>query len=120
MNSKTFNGLLKPMQARGKYGPRHFHKKPLEFPIPRFNSNDYQHNDLVKQGLLAAESVRKIIPSLNEAYSGKIIMPQHVSKIRSQISEVIKNQLELIDEIVVDIFSTTGSSSINDIIKEHK
>ncbi|MFP3216638.1 MAG: hypothetical protein RXP99_05010, partial [Vulcanisaeta sp.] len=57
LNSSILNELVKPMQTKGAYGPRDFHKKPLEFPIPRYESNNQVHRRLSELGKEAREAV---------------------------------------------------------------
>jgi hypothetical protein len=50
LNAPTMDRLLKPLQARGLWGPRHFHKKVFEVQIYQFDSKDSKHRQLAELG----------------------------------------------------------------------
>jgi len=50
LNAPIIDQKLKPMQARGQWGPRHIHKKVLELPIPQFDPQDAIHQRLAELG----------------------------------------------------------------------
>jgi hypothetical protein len=129
LNSNILNDLVKPMQARGGFGERHFHKKPLEFPIPRYDPNNPIHRRLSELGREAREVVCK---ELNKAlqdlgYSSvvngyysymygsssggqvKPLAPNQVGRLRDHIREnVIRDILAEIDQLVVQLLSTSN------------
>jgi hypothetical protein len=48
LNSETINTIIKPLQPRGLYGPRAIHRRPLLFPIPRFDGDREEHARLAE------------------------------------------------------------------------
>ena len=48
LNSETINTIMKPLQPRGLYGPRAIHRRPLLFPIPRFDGDREEHARLAE------------------------------------------------------------------------
>jgi len=86
LNSKVIDDKIKPMQTRGLWGARDIHRRPLMFPIPRFELKNMQH---VKLSELSEKCSNKI-PKLLEK-----LMIKDIGKIRSSI----RNKLTEIDEI---------------------
>jgi hypothetical protein len=78
LNSSILNELVKPMQTKGAYGPRDFHKKPLEFPIPRYDFNNPVHRRLSELGKEAREAVcRELDRVLKELGYRNIVDPYY-------------------------------------------
>ena len=50
LNSNVLNEKIKPHQTRGKFGPRHIHRRPFEFFIPEFNRNIKLHKKIAAYG----------------------------------------------------------------------
>ena len=124
LNSSILNELVKPMQTKGAYGPRDFHKKPLEFPIPRYESNNQVHRRLSELGKEAREAVcRELDRAFKELgylnvvnyYSymygfssgGQVrpLAPNQVGRLRDYIREnVVRDILAEIDQLVAQLF----------------
>jgi len=137
LNSSILNELVKPMQARGSFGERDFHKKPLEFPIPRYDPNNQVHRRLSELGKEAREVVcrelNRVLRDLN--YLGivnnyysymyglnsggqvKPLAPNQVGRLRDHIREnVIRDILTEIDELVAQLLSTPSQTNHRDSI----
>lgn len=91
LNSSVLGDLVKPMQSRGLLGERDFHKKPLEFPIPKFDSSIALHRDLARLGKECAKKSKKALPSLIDQYTS-------LGKTRGEIRKLIADELKMIDE----------------------
>jgi hypothetical protein len=50
LNSNVLDELIKPMQSKGEFGERDIHKKPLEFPVEKFNSKKTIHKKPFQPG----------------------------------------------------------------------
>ena len=83
------------MQAKGDFGERHIHKKPLELPIPKFKSSSKKHMQLVTLGKNCTKLANDKLPKLDEKY-------QSIGKIRSIIRKNLKDKLKKIDELVYE------------------
>jgi hypothetical protein len=124
LNSNILNDLIKPMQARGSFGERHIVKKPLEFPIPRYESNNPVHRRLSELGKEARETVcRELDRVLKEldywdivnSYYGYMhsisrdeqvrpLAPNQVGRLRDYIREnVVRDILAEIDQLVIQL-----------------
>jgi hypothetical protein len=124
LNSNILNDLIKPMQARGSFGERHIVKKPLEFPIPRYESNNQVHRRLSELGKEARETVcRELDRVLKELdywnivnnYYGYMhgissgeqvrpLAPNQVGRLRDYIREnVVRDILAEIDRLVIQL-----------------
>ena len=68
LNSSVIDEKIKPMQAKGAFGERHIVKKPLEFPIPKFDPNNLVHKRLSELGQECHQKVEKILPALVNKY----------------------------------------------------
>jgi hypothetical protein len=53
LNSQTVLERVKPLQALGLFGPRHFDKAVLHVPIPTYDSSDEVHQGLVNAAVRA-------------------------------------------------------------------
>jgi methylase of polypeptide subunit release factors len=109
LNSRTLNELIKPMQPKGLYGERSIIKRVWEFPIPQFSKNNENHKKLAKLGKIASEKAQqKLEEILEKEYKHlEYLKPQHVARIRKEIREYIKDELEEIDKIVQEILRET-------------
>jgi len=56
LNSGVLNRLIKPMQSRGAFGERDIYRRPLEFPIPRYDPGNPLHAGLAGLGRRAREA----------------------------------------------------------------
>lgn len=97
LNSKFIDDIIKPAQARGAFGPRHFHKKPLELPIPKYNATDPIHVRLSELGLECAKISESVVPKLKKYKS--------IGKIRSEVKAALASQLDEIDALVIELFA---------------
>jgi hypothetical protein len=129
LNSSILNELVKPMQTKGAYGPRHFHKKPLEFPIPRYDFDNQVHRRLSELGKEAREVVcRELDRVLKElgylnivknyyeymyglSSGGQVrpLAPNQVGRLRDYIREnVVRDILAEIDRLVIQLLSASS------------
>jgi hypothetical protein len=130
LNSSVLDELIKPMQARGKFGARHIHKKPLEFPIPRYKPDDEVHRRLAELGKKASEIAENILPKfLNKrSYDRRlrekgVLTPQEVGTIRRDIRNHLRDIIQQIDDLVIELFKTsvtknTGARSLDKYYKK--
>jgi len=117
LNSSILDELIKPMQARGEFGARHIHKKPLEFPIPRYDPSNEVHKRLAELGKKASEVAQRILPQLLSVrgYDKRlkergVLMPQEVAALRRDIRERLKDIIKQIDDLVIELLKT-GSTT---------
>jgi hypothetical protein len=129
LNSNILNDLIKPMQARGSFGERDIVKKPLEFPIPRYESNNPVHRRLSELGRKAREVVcRELDRVLKElgylnivknyydymygiSSGGQVrpLAPNQVGRLRDYIREnVVKDILAEIDRLVIQLLPASS------------
>jgi SAM-dependent methyltransferase len=101
LNSPTVDEHLKPMQARGLWGPRHICMKVWELPIPAYNESKSSHRDLATLGMQCAEKVKKILPKLDT----EDITPGKIGRLRNQVREKLADELKEIDRIVKGIMN---------------
>ena len=104
LNSPTVDILIKPMQARGLWGPRDIHKKVWELPIPRFNPTDKTHLRLAEMAEAAAEKVKEMLPGLRKLFDD-VRGPHAIGRARSAVREALKDELDEIDGLVRDILN---------------
>jgi SAM-dependent methyltransferase len=94
LNAPVIDQKLKPMQARGQWGPRHIHKKVLELPIPQFDPQDAVHRRLAELGKECSE---KVAAWLEAGGPGKI---RNIGRLRSMVREMLAGELGEIDGLV--------------------
>ena len=102
-NSSLLDRLIKPMQAKGAFGERHIHKKPLEFPIPKFDPKNKLHLRLVELEEICAKKVEKKLPNLAQKYNS-------IGKIRSEIKKILEPEIKEIDSIVEKFLSNKSKN----------
>jgi hypothetical protein len=97
LNAPLIDSLTKPMQSRGLWGPRDFHKKPLELPIPQFDAANATHLRLAELGKECTHKVEKWVKS---GGAGKI---KSIGKLRSMVRKMLKPELTEIDNLVKEL-----------------
>jgi len=97
LNSKVIDSLIKPMQARGLWGPRDIHKKVLEFPIPKFKADNDLHKKLARLGNACT---RKVDNWMRKGGPGKV---KSVGKMRSMVRDYLKRELAEIDKLAREL-----------------
>jgi len=117
LNSSVLDQLIKPMQSRGEFGERDIHKKPLEFPIPKYDPNNEIHKRLSELGKKASEIAQRLLPLIlsQHGYDKKlaergVLMPQEVATVRREIRERLKDLIQQIDDLVVELLKIGASS----------
>jgi hypothetical protein len=130
LNSSVLDELIKPMQSKGEFGERDIHKKPLEFPIPRYDPNNEIHKKLVELSKRASEVTQRILPQLLSVrgYDKRLkergaLMPQEVATLRRDIRERLKDIIQQIDDLLVELFKEymskgTGSGALFKYMKK--
>lgn len=98
LNSRIINEAVKPFQARGLWGPRHFCSKPLELPIPRFDPENKTHARLAELGKTCAERVAAFVPALLEKEPGS--SASAAGRRRTAVRELLSDELAEIDGLV--------------------
>jgi hypothetical protein len=131
LNSPILDELIKPMQSRGEYGARDIHKKPLEFPIPRYDPSNEVHRRLAELGKKASEIAQSKLPQLLSArgYDKKLkergaLMPQEVATLRRDVKEMLDDIIKQIDDLVIELLQTrftaksVGSGTLEEYLKK--
>jgi hypothetical protein len=107
LNSKVLDTLIKPLQSQGLWGPRDIHKKPLEFPIPRFSSSNKIHAKLSNLGRDASMKAKSVLPQYlaDLKIDPASINPNAVGRLRTKIRNALEDEICRIDELVCEIFT---------------
>ena len=123
LNSPVLDELIKPLQAKGGFGERHIVKKPLEFPIPKYDPNNNLHRKLAELGRKASERAHELLPEILRrlGYDVKLkqrgfLMPQEVGHVRSALREALSDILNEIDGLVVQLLGM-GSEEESGLLK---
>jgi methylase of polypeptide subunit release factors len=95
LNSPTVDSLIKPMQARGLWGPRDIHKKVWELPIPEFDEENRVHMCLAEIAEACEGKVKEMLPDLRQEGS--------IGRARATVRQALKDQLADIDSAVQEI-----------------
>ena len=93
LNSAVLNKLIKPYQPRGLFGARAIHRRPLQFPIPKFDVENELHSRVASIG----ENLCFEVKELTENKSSK-----------SQIKKIIGAEIIKIDVLVNNLFNLKG------------
>jgi hypothetical protein len=94
LNAPVIHRKIKPMQARGLWGPRDIHKKVLELPVPQFDASDPIHLELAKLGNLCS---RKVDSWAQSGGPGGI---KSIGKLRAVVRKMLAKELKEIDKLV--------------------
>jgi hypothetical protein len=86
------------MQSCGSFGERNIVKKPLELPIPKYDSSNKKHIQLVELTRESELIVKRELPSLVSKYSG-------LAKIRKELKKMLEAQNNKIDKIVSEFIN---------------
>jgi len=97
LNSNIINKQIKPLQARGLWGPRHIQKKVFELPIPKFDEKNKSHIKLAELGISCSNKINKWLKSIDQKDN------INIGSLRGKAREIIKEELEIIDDIVEKI-----------------
>jgi len=97
LNAPVIDRLIKPMQARGLWGPRHICKKVLELPIPQFDPSEKEHLKLAELGQVCTQ---KVAEWLQSGGPGKM---RSIGKLRSMVREMLAEELGEIDGLVKEM-----------------
>lgn len=60
LNSNILDEKIKRIQTRGKFGPRHIHRRPFEFFIPEFDRDNELHKKISAAGEKATKEATKL------------------------------------------------------------
>ncbi len=104
LNSPTVDTLIKPMQARGLWGPRDITKKVWELPIPPFNPEDRAHLRLAEIAGACAEKVKEMVPALKGLFKD-LRGPHAIGRARTAVRKALNEELAEIDGIVKHILN---------------
>jgi hypothetical protein len=94
LNAPIIDRMIKPMQARGLWGPRHICKKVLELPIPRFDPSEGAHRKLAELGRACTQ---KVADWVEAGGPGQV---RSIGKLRSMVREMLAEELGEIDQWV--------------------
>ena len=97
LNAPEIDALIKPMQARGLWGPRHICKKVLDLPLPQFHAENLTHQRLAELG---QECNARVEEWLASGGPGKT---KSIGKLRGMVRELLRAELDEIDDIVKKI-----------------
>lgn len=89
LNSQVLNDGIKPLQPRGLFGERHIHRRPFNFPIPKFNKNNKLHTKLADLGRKCHAKVASLK-----------FTKKSTAGLRKEARETIKKEIAEIDKLV--------------------
>ncbi len=124
LNSSVLDKLIKPVQSRGQFGPRDIHKKPLEFPIPKYNPNNDIHRRLSELGKKATRKVYELLPNILRKFGYDVklrqrgfLMPQEVGRVRGVVRSEIQDLINEIDSLVKTLLAVESSKGTSGLLK---
>jgi hypothetical protein len=102
LNSPTVDTLVKPMQARGLWGPRDIHKKVWELPIPEFDERNRRHLRVAEIAAACEEKVKEMLPELRKLFA-EVRGPHAIGRARTAVRQALHDELTEIDALVKEI-----------------
>lgn len=106
LNAPVVDEFLKPMQARGSFGPRHIHKKVWELPIPEFNPSNEDHKALAMLGEECTKKVSNLLSKGTAAKTSAELISASIGNLRKLIKAELADEIKEIDGIVKRILRT--------------
>ncbi len=103
LNAPIVDVLLKPMQARGLFGPRHIHKKVWELSIPEFNPSNEDHLKLASLGEECTKKVSKLLSKGTATKTSTELVSASIGNLRKMIKTELAEEIREIDGIVKGI-----------------
>jgi len=100
LNATVLNDLVRPYQAVGAFGPRHFDKYIWQMPIPAFNAGSPAHVDLVALAVNAEQVATATAIPGTAGFQGARKL------IRAALEE--SGVSEQLDAAVAELFGATG------------
>jgi hypothetical protein len=100
LNAPVIDELLKPMQARGLFGPRHIHKKVWELPIPEFEPSNEDHIKLASLGEECTKKVSKLLSKGTATKTSTELISASIGNLRKMIKAELEEEIKEIDGIV--------------------
>jgi len=99
LNCGYTNKLIKEFQARGLFGARHVHKKILELPFPKFDSNNKSHRQLTKLGKQCAIKAKNVVGDDKDLD----LTTHQLGHLRRTVRQALSTELKDIDALVEEI-----------------
>jgi hypothetical protein len=103
LNSSEINNAIKPMQARGLFGPHDIHKKIFELPIPKFDARNNTHLRLGEIGECCAQKVRDW---RDQGGPGQVVS---IGRLRGMVRQMLNSELSEIDVLVASLLQNGAS-----------
>ncbi|MGC9954511.1 MAG: N-6 DNA methylase [Rhizomicrobium sp.] len=97
LNSNVPNDKIKPFQSLGLMGERDIEKKVMELPIPTFNQELAEHQNLAALSAVAHRQAEKFIEATE--------LPASLAKRRGMVRKAIADSIREIDTIVEELLS---------------
>lgn len=123
LNSNVLDQLVKYLQSKGGFGERHFAKKPLEFPIPKYSPENDVHRELVALGKKARESacnsleaILKRLGLYNTLRERGYLTIQEVARLRGAIRKELSTIIQRIDDKVKSLLKVGTRNSLLDYL----
>ena len=121
-NSKILDDLIKPFQSKGFGGAaRDIHKKPLEYPFPKFNKDNPLHQKISELGKSTTKKAKKLLPSVmskhgyDKRYKTRgTLVPMEIGSLRTWIRNELYEEIARIDEQVKILLQTLSSIDLTE------
>lgn len=82
LNSSAMEKAVAPLQSKGNFGRRHFHKFVFDVPFPLYNGNNALHQQISQIGSDAALEAAKVeIPAGTEFKKARRLVNAHLAKV---------------------------------------
>jgi Eco57I restriction-modification methylase len=95
LNDEGLNEMIKPFQSRGLMGERDIEKKVLDLPIPLFNPNKPEHNQIAELGKKARLEV--------ETFLASTLLPSSLARRRALAREAVSSTMKDIQKLVTKL-----------------
>lgn len=93
-NSEVINRMIKPLQPKGLFGARAIHRRPLLFPIPKFDMHQTLHRELSEIAIRCNKELEYMMTIKNN--------------MRSHVKNILRNEIAKINHIVQRILEKSA------------
>ncbi len=90
LNSAVLSKLIKPYQPRGLFGARAIHRRPLQFPIPKFEEKERLHLELSSLGEKLHVSAKELILKNTSKNNVRKVMDLEITRIDDLVQKLLE------------------------------
>jgi SAM-dependent methyltransferase len=100
LNSPFADSQVKPLQAIGAFGPRHFHKKVWSLPIPLYERTNKDHRELAALSAACTRRAGEFLTTLPPS-----VLQGSLGRLRNLVRDAVGGLIRQIDELTRSVLN---------------